>query len=76
MNTFTTPKGKVCLSAPFASIHHDKKQVQITYTPDNYHGWGISHSRNATELCHFNQTDAEAFALDAETKLRTQGAAV
>ncbi|GIU15704.1 hypothetical protein TUM4261_33130 [Shewanella sp. c952] len=41
MSKFRTQQGTVVLSAPFASIDHDKKQIEIKYTPNNYNGWGI-----------------------------------
>ncbi|MCJ8305107.1 hypothetical protein [Shewanella sp.] len=76
MNTLKTRHGVVMVSLPFSSIHHDQKQIELKYTPNNYNGWGICRYYDAGDVRHFTQPDAEAFAQDAETKLRTQGAAV
>ncbi|PKH56550.1 hypothetical protein CXF83_15145 [Shewanella sp. Choline-02u-19] len=76
MSKFITQQGTVVLSAPFASIDHDNKQIEIKYVPINYNGWGICRNYDADDLRHFTQPDAEAFAHNAETKLRMQGAAV
>ena len=49
------------------------KQIEIKYTPNNYNGWGICRCYDANNVRNFSQSDANAFALHAESKLRTQG---
>ncbi|WP_229380923.1 hypothetical protein [Shewanella psychropiezotolerans] len=71
MSKFRTQQGTVVLSAPFASIDHDNKQIEIKYTPNNYYGWRICRNYDAGDVSHFTQPDAEAFALLTESKLRT-----
>ncbi|MGE6647978.1 hypothetical protein ACQKE0_01715 [Shewanella colwelliana] len=73
MNTFTTRQGTVSISAPFWSMGNEHKQVELTYRPDNYHGWGVSKAYNANRCSDFSQADAELFALNAESKLRING---
>lgn len=75
MIQFTIHFGVVTISEPFSSIYHDQKQVEVKYTPHNYHGWGISKSFNAIECQNFTYYDAERFALNAESKLRINGEA-
>lgn len=75
MRTFTTQQGIVTISVPFSSIYHTQKQVEVKYTPHNYHGWGISKLFNAIECSEFGPSDAELFAINAESKLRLNGEA-
>nr|WP_320125709.1 hypothetical protein [uncultured Shewanella sp.] len=73
MRAFTTTSGVVTVYAPFWSIHFDQQQVEVTYKPNNYHGWGIVRTCNAVDCQDFNQADADKFALNAESKLRING---
>ncbi|WP_351015059.1 hypothetical protein [Shewanella sp. AC91-MNA-CIBAN-0169] len=67
---FTTKFGGVAMSKPFSMFGVDEKQVEVTYKPSNYSGWGITKTCNAIEVEIFEQADAEFFAEVAEGKLR------
>ncbi|MGK0271990.1 MAG: hypothetical protein ACI88H_002656 [Cocleimonas sp.] len=71
--TFSTKRGVVTLSEPFFTLIHDQQQVEATYKPNNYNGWGMCKTFNAIEVIDFNQADAELFASTADSKLRIQG---
>jgi len=73
VKTFSTKQGVVTLSAPFFTLMHDQKQVEVTYKPNNYSGWGMCKTCNAIEVSDFTQADAELFACTADSKLRLQG---
>jgi hypothetical protein len=75
MSTFTTRTGQVTLSAPFSSIYHEQKQVEVKYTHNNLGGWGISRCYDANKVANFTQKDAELFAVNAESKLIFNGEA-
>jgi hypothetical protein len=75
IKTFSTKQGVVTLSGPFFTLIHDQQQVEATYKPNNYHGWGMCKTFNAIEVSDFSQTDAELFASTADSKLRIQGQA-
>ncbi|ABE56554.1 hypothetical protein Sden_3278 [Shewanella denitrificans OS217] len=70
MNTFSTRNGVVTLSMPFTTIMYDYPQIELTYKPNNYSGWGVCKIFNALECEPFEQADAELFAETAESKLR------
>ncbi|WP_351123460.1 hypothetical protein [Shewanella sp. T24-MNA-CIBAN-0130] len=71
--TFSTKQGVVTLSTPFFTLMHDQQQIEVTYKPDNYNGWGMCKTCNAIEVTDFTQADAELFAITADSKLRLQG---
>lgn len=71
--TFITKQGVVTLSAPFFTLMHDHEQIEVTYKPNNYNGWGMCKTFNAIEVNNFTQADAELFASTADSKLRLQG---
>lgn len=73
MNHFKTQQGTVSLSLPYNPITHDHPQIEVTYKPDNYNGWGMCKTFNALEVSEFTQADAELFALNADSKLRVKG---
>jgi hypothetical protein len=52
---------------------HDHEQIEVTYKPNNYNGWGVCKTLNAIEVSDFTQADAELFASTADSKLRLQG---
>jgi hypothetical protein len=68
---FITQLGGVALSEPFSMFGFDEKQVELTYKPTDYDGWGITKSHNAIEVRNFCQADADIFARFAESILRT-----
>lgn len=76
MNTFTTRNGVVTVSAPFFSIEHAKKQVEVKFTHNDLDGWGVSRNYSADKIEPFTQRDAEVFAVNAESKLIFNGHAV
>ncbi|WP_434939185.1 hypothetical protein ACRWQN_17725 [Shewanella sp. HL-SH8] len=71
--TFSTQQGVVTLSEPFFTLMHDHEQIEVTYKPNNYNGWGMCKTFNAIEVNNFTQADAELFASTADSKLRLQG---
>jgi hypothetical protein len=73
--TFGTKQGVVTLSTPFFTLMHEQQQVEATYKPNNYSGWGMCKTYNAIEVTEFTQADAELFASTADSKLRIQGQA-
>jgi hypothetical protein len=73
--TFSTRQGVVTLSDPFFTLMADQPQVEVTYKPNNYSGWGMCKTFNSIEVIDFNQADAELFASTADSKLRIQGQA-
>lgn len=73
MNKFSTQQGFVTISQPFFTLIHDQRQVTVTYTPNNFSGWGICKDYNANEIVDFTQADAELFASNADSKLRLPG---
>jgi hypothetical protein len=75
IKTFSTKQGVVTLSEPFFTLIHDQQQVEATYKPNNYSGWGMCKTYNAIEVTEFTQADAELFASTADSKLRIQGQA-
>ena len=70
---FSTKQGVVTLSTPFFTLMHEQQQVEATYKPKNYNGWGMCKTFNASEVSNFTQADAELFATTADSKLRLQG---
>jgi hypothetical protein len=70
---FSTLQGVVTLSTPFFTLMHEQQQVEATYKPNNYSGWGMCKTFNAIEVTNFSQADAELFASTADSKLRIQG---
>lgn len=76
MKIFTTGQGEVTLSEQFSSIYHKQKQVEVKYTPYNHNGWGVSRNYDADTTTNFSQHDAEAFARNADSKLRINGGGV
>ncbi|MCT7942423.1 hypothetical protein [Shewanella holmiensis] len=74
-NTFSTRQGVVTISEPFFTLMHDHQQIEVTYKPNNYNGWGMCKTFNAIEVNNFSQADAELFASTADSKLRIQGQA-
>jgi hypothetical protein len=72
---FSTLRGVVTLSTPFFTLMHEQQQVEATYKPNNYSGWGMCKTYNAIEVTEFTQADAELFACTADSKLRIQGRA-
>lgn len=75
MNTFSTRYGVVTLSKPFFTIMHEQPQMEATYKPNNYNGWGVCKTFDAIAVTDFKQADAELFASTADSKLRIQGPA-
>jgi hypothetical protein len=73
--TFSTKQGVVTISDPFFTLMADQPQVEVTYKPNNYSGWGMCKTYNAIEVSDFTQADAELFASTADSKLRIQGQA-
>ncbi|MBB1438598.1 hypothetical protein H5202_07820 [Shewanella sp. SG41-4] len=73
--TFSTKQGVVTISDPFFTLMADQPQVEVTYKPNNYCGWGMCKTYNAIEVSDFTQADAELFASTADSKLRIQGKA-
>ncbi|MGI2146795.1 hypothetical protein [Shewanella frigidimarina] len=71
--TFSTKQGVVTISVPFFTLMHEQQQVEATYKPNNYNGWGMCKTFNAIEVSNFTQADAELFATTADSKLRLQG---
>jgi hypothetical protein len=71
--TFSTKQGVVTLSDPFFTLMADQPQVEVTYKPNNYSGWGMCKTYNAIEVSDFTQTCAELFACTADSKLRLPG---
>jgi hypothetical protein len=70
---FSTKQGVVTLSTPFFTLMHEQQQVEATYKPNNYNGWGMCKTYNSIEVSNFIQADAELFATTADSKLRLQG---
>jgi hypothetical protein len=75
MNTFSTRYGVVTLSEAFFTVMHEQPQIEVTYKPNNYNGWGVCKTFDAIAVTDFNQADAELFASTADSKLRIQGQA-
>ena len=71
--TFSTKQGVVMLSDPFFTLMAEQPQVEVTYKPNNYSGWGMCKTFNAIEVSNFTQADAELFATTADSKLRLKG---
>jgi len=71
--TFSTKQGVVTLSDQYFTLMHEQQQVEATYKPNNYNGWGMCKTFNASEVSNFTQADAELFATTADSKLRLQG---
>jgi len=71
--TFSTKQGVVTISVPFFTLMHEQQQVEATYKPNNYNGWGMCKMFNAIDVTDFTQSDAELFASTAGSKLRIQG---
>lgn len=73
MSQFITKQGTVSLSLPYHPLTHEKPQIEVTYKPDNYHGWGICKTYDQPDVAEFCQADAELFAITADSKLRIKG---
>jgi hypothetical protein len=54
---------------------HEQPQIEVTYKPNNYNGWGVCKTFDAIAVTDFKQADAELFASTADSKLRIQGQA-
>jgi hypothetical protein len=52
---------------------HVQQQVDATYKPNNYNGWGMCKNFNAIEVSYFRQADAELFSITKTTHTRTSG---
>jgi hypothetical protein len=71
--TFSTKQGVVTISDPFFTLMAEQPQIEVTYKPNNYSGWGMCKTYNSIEVSDFTQADAELFATTADSKLRLQG---
>jgi hypothetical protein len=70
--TFSTKQGVVTISDPFFTLMAEQPQIEVTYKPNNYSGWGMCKTYNSIEVSDFTQADAELFATTADSKLRLQ----